>query len=102
MRRSVLLTKMAENMLSITPMASVAAKPCTTVAPSVSANQYRMPDVISVETLLSRIADHARLKPMLIEESSVRPDAHLLLHSLENQDVGVHCHADRQDRRSHT
>ena len=41
--------------------------------PSVSANQYKIPDVMSVETLLSRIADHARLNPMLIEENRGRP-----------------------------
>ena len=70
---SVRLTTIAENMLTITPMASVAAKPCTTVAPSVSANQNSIAQVISVEKLPSLMAGQARLKPMFIDVSSVRP-----------------------------
>ena len=60
-------------MLTPTPMASVVAKLCTLEAPSVSANQNRMAHVMRVDTLLSRMAGHARLNPMFVAESRVLP-----------------------------
>ena len=70
---SVLLTKIAEIILIETPIANVAANPCTIVAPNCSENQYRIPQVIRVETLPSLIAGQALLKPVLIDVSKVLP-----------------------------
>jgi len=49
------VTTIAVNMLTITPIDRVRAKPLTILAPKVLPNQYRIPHVIRVERLESRI-----------------------------------------------
>ena len=63
----------AENILMSTPIANVIANPFTIDAPNVSANQNNTPHVINVDILLSRIADHALLNPILIAAGTVLP-----------------------------
>ena len=61
-------------MLINTPIANVAAKPCTMEAPKVSANQNKITQVIKVDTLPSLIAGQALLNPTFIDVNNVRPD----------------------------
>ena len=72
-RNRVRVTIIAENMLMSTPRPRVSANPFTRVAPNWSPNHQRIPHVISVETLLSRIEDQARSKPCSIACGSARP-----------------------------
>ena len=62
-RSRLLVTTIAENILTATPIASVKAKPMTRLAPKLEPNQYSKVHVISVETFESRMDDHARSKP---------------------------------------
>ena len=71
--RKLLVTNIAENMLVTTPMASVIANPVTSGVPSLFPNHHNMAQVISVETLLSRIATHARLNPASMPTLRLRP-----------------------------
>ena len=64
MRRNVLVTTMAVNILTATPIESVSAKPRTMKAPNVPPSQKRITQAIRVVILLSLIADHARVKPI--------------------------------------
>jgi hypothetical protein len=74
-RREVLVTIIAVSILITTPMPRVRAKPITRGAAIILLpNQKRIMQVISVETLPSRIAGQARLKPASIEALSVLPD----------------------------
>lgn len=56
-RRKVLVVVTAENMLVTTPRASVSANPITMLVPKVDPNQNRIPQVIRVEMLESRMDD---------------------------------------------
>ena len=64
-RNRVRVTIIAENMLMSTPRPRVSANPFTRVAPNWSPNHQRIPHVISVETLLSRIEDQATGKILI-------------------------------------
>ena len=79
------VTRIAVNRLTNTPIASVSAKPLTMLAPNALPNQYRMPQVISVEIFESRIDGQAAAR------------SQFFLHTLEDQDVGVNSYTDRQD-----
>jgi hypothetical protein len=74
-RREVLVTIIAVSILITTPMPRVRAKPITRGADMILVpNQNRIKHVIRVETLPSRIAGQARLKPASIAALSVFPD----------------------------
>ena len=64
---------MAENIEMSTPIANVSAKPFTRFAPNWLPNQYRMRQVIRVDTLESRMELQARWKPRSIARLSVWP-----------------------------
>ncbi len=72
-RRKLLVTNMAENMLVTTPMARVMANPVTSGVPSLSPNHHSMAQVISVDTLLSRMATQALLNPASMPTLRLRP-----------------------------
>jgi len=75
LRRKVLVTTIALNILTTTPMPRVRAKPITRGAAIILLpNQKRMIQIIRVETLPSRIAGQARLKPVSIAALRVFPD----------------------------
>jgi hypothetical protein len=74
-RSEVLVTIIAVSILITTPMPRVRAKPITRGAAMILLpNQNRIMQVIRVETLPSRIAGQARLKPASIAALSVLPD----------------------------
>jgi hypothetical protein len=66
---NVRVTIIAENMLTIIPIAKVIAKPLIILVP----NHERMRQVINEETFESRIESQARVKPSSIAASRVRP-----------------------------
>ena len=72
-RRNVRVTTIAEKRLTSTPIASVSANPLTRAAPNWSPNHQRIPQVIRVDTLLSRMDDQARSKPCSIAGPRLRP-----------------------------
>lgn len=63
----------AVNMLTATPMSRLKANPVTRPPPSLSPNHSNTKQVITVETLLSRMAGQARLNPTSMDDASVRP-----------------------------
>ena len=68
-RKSVLVTVIAENIEIKIPIASVKAKPRTTLLP----NQYKITQVIKLEILESRIDVQARLKPSFRAKLNILP-----------------------------
>ena len=64
---NVLVTVIAVNMLTRTPIANVTAKPLTILAPKLLPNSQRMTQVIQVDMLESKIEVQARWKPDSIE-----------------------------------
>ena len=86
------VTTMALNIETSTPMISTRAKPRMTDDPKA----YRIVAVMRLDTFESRMEFHARLKPGLDRGGQRLADAQLLLHPLEDQDVGVDRHAHRE------
>ena len=92
-RRIVRVTVIAVNIETRTPMIRTRAKPWIVGEP----NLYRIDAVIRLDTFESRIEFQARLKPASIAGDERLAGPQLLLRPLEDQDVGVDRHADRED-----
>ena len=73
MYRKVRVTITAVNRLSTKPMANVTAKPATMLAPGVCPNIKRMPQMIIVDRLESRMDVQARSKPAFNAASRGKP-----------------------------
>ena len=86
------VTTIALNIETSTPMIRTSAKPRITDEPKA----YRIVAVMRLDTFESRIEFQARLKPGLDRRRQRLADAQLLLHPLEDQDVGVDRHAHRE------
>ena len=87
------MTTIALNIETRTPMIRTRAKPRIVDEPK----RYRIVAVIRLDTFESRIEFQARPKPASTAGGQRLADPHLLLHPLEDQDVGVDRHADRED-----
>ena len=83
----------ALNIETSTPMIRTRAKPRIVDDP----NEYRIVAVMRLDTFESRIEFQARLKPGLDRGRQRLAEAQLLLHPLEDEDVGVDRHAHRED-----
>ena len=92
-RSIVRLTVTAENIETSTPMIRTSAKPRMTDEP----NRNRIEAVIRLDTFESRIDVPGPVEARLDRRRQRLADPQLLLHPLEDQDVRVDRHADRQD-----
>ena len=86
------VTTIALNIETRTPMIRTRAKPRIADDPS----EYRIVAVMSDDTFESRMEFQARLKPASTAAGRDLPTPQLLLHPLEDEDVRVHGHADRE------
>ena len=86
---------MAVNMLTMTPMASVSAKPRMMLAPKFRPNQNRMAQVMIVETLESRMDAPRPVEAGVDSRAHGLAGAQLLFGPFEDQDVSVYRHTDR-------
>src|SRR3989344_7008113 len=68
-RKNVRVITIAENMLTTIPSPKVSAKPLIRLEP----NQYKITEVIKLDTFESRMESHARIKPSSIAKPSVLP-----------------------------
>ena len=73
MYKKVRVTITAVNKFSTSPIAKVTAKPATMLAPGVCPNMKRIPQMIMVDRLESRMDVQARSKPAFSAASSGKP-----------------------------